>query len=86
MDWIEEYAQALGEGAAVGPSERRAVLKLAREVAHRTERMNAPLAAFLVGQYTAVRRRAAGSVDEILGEASRIAEELLPPPRPDTGD
>lgn len=80
MDWIDRYAEALGEGAEAGARERQAILKLAREVAHRTERVNAPLAAFVAGQYAAVRRAAGASAEEAAREALRMAEELLPPP------
>ena len=83
MDWIDRYAEALGEGAAAGPHDRRVILKLAREVAHRTERMNAPLAAFVAGQMVATRRGRGGSGEEAAREALRVAEDLLPPPDPD---
>jgi predicted kinase len=78
MDWIDGLARGLGEGAEAGPEERRAVLKLAREVAHRTERVNAPLAAYVVGQYVAARRRGGDPADEAVRLAARIAERLLP--------
>jgi hypothetical protein len=78
MDWIDGLAEALGEGAEAGATERRAVLKLAREIAHRTERVNAPLAAFVVGQYVASRRRRGDPTEEAVREAARIAEGLLP--------
>jgi predicted kinase len=80
MDWIEGLARALGEGVEAGAPERRAVLRLAREVAHRTERVNAPLAAFVIGQYVASRRGRGDSPDDALREAVRIAEGLLPEP------
>jgi predicted kinase len=82
MDWIERYAEALGEGVASGPDERRAILQLAREVAHRTERVNAPLAAFVAGQFVAARRAAGFPVPEAVEEAVRRARELLPPAEP----
>jgi predicted kinase len=80
VDWIDRYAEALGEGAAAEPNERRVILKLAREVAHRTERVNAPLAAFVAGQIVATRRGMGGSGEEAALEALRVAEDLLPPP------
>jgi hypothetical protein len=85
VDWIDRYAEALGDGAAAGPNERRVILKLAREVAHRTERVNAPLAAFVAGQVVATRRGKGGSGEETLREALRVAEELLPPPHRPAG-
>jgi cob(I)alamin adenosyltransferase len=86
MDWIERYAEALGEGIVSGPNERRAMLKLAREVAHRTERMNAPLTTFLAGQYLAVRRAEGASEVEAIREAIRRAERLLPPEKDGPAD
>jgi predicted kinase len=80
MDWIDGLVKGLGEGAEAGPEERRAVLKLAREVAHRTERVNAPLAAYVVGQYVAARRRRGEAADDAVREAARVAEGLLPEP------
>ena len=80
MDWIEGLARALGEGAEAGAHERRVVLKMAREVAHRTERVNAPLAAFVIGQYVASRRGRGDPSDDAVREAIRIAEGLLPEP------
>jgi hypothetical protein len=80
VDWIDRYAEELGEGAAAEPHERRVILKLAREVAHRTERKNAPLAAFVAGQIVATRRGKGGSGEEAVREALRVAEDLLPPP------
>jgi predicted kinase len=79
MDWIERYAEALGEGVTAGPDERRTMLKLAREVAHRTERVNAPLATFLAGQFVAARRASGVSPAEAAREAVRLADGLLPP-------
>lgn len=48
-DWLDRYAAALGM-SPLDPSEVDAILDLAREVAHGTERKNAPLAAFLAGR------------------------------------
>jgi hypothetical protein len=79
VDWIDRYVEALGEGVAAGPDERRVVLKLAREVAHRSERVNAPLAAYVVGQFVAIRRQRGGSDQDALQDAARVAEELLSP-------
>jgi hypothetical protein len=81
MDWIDEYAGALGRetGADIGEEERRALLKLARDVAHRTERVFAPLSTYLAGRYVADRVRTGVDAQEAVREAFRIAEGLLPP-------
>jgi hypothetical protein len=49
VSWIPAYAEALG--LALDDAEVEAVLALARDVAHGTERKNAPIAAFLAGRF-----------------------------------
>lgn len=85
MDWIDEYAEALRRDseAAIGEEERRTLLKLAREVAHRTERVFAPLSTYLVGWYVADRVRAGVDAEDAVREASRVAERLLPDAAPE---
>jgi hypothetical protein len=82
MEWAQEYARALaraaGRDVTVSPDEQEAVLLLARLVAHGSERRNAPLATFLAGQLVSLRREAGVPVGEAIGEATRLAEELLP--------
>jgi hypothetical protein len=78
MDWIDEYADALGLGT-VDDEERRVLLKLAREVAHRTERIFAPLSTYLAGRYVAQRVRSGDDPGLAAREASRLAVEALPP-------
>ena len=48
-DWLDRYADALGV-ARLSEGERADLLDLAREVAHATERANAPLATYLAGR------------------------------------
>lgn len=87
-DWPRRYARALeaaaGEGVELTDARTDAVLDLAREVAHGTERRFAPLAAFVTGNYVAARTRSGASVDEALAEAADVARSLLaaPPSRP----
>ena len=71
-DWIPEYAEALGLG--LDEAEIDAVLALARDVAHGTERKNAPVAAFLAGRFVGT----GGS----LSDAVERARHSLPPPEP----
>ena len=47
--WLDLYAEALGVPPLAG-EDIDAILDLAREVAHGTERKNAPLAAWLAGR------------------------------------
>jgi hypothetical protein len=77
-DWLETFAAALDENlsdqtSGVGAEERNLLLGLAREVAHGTERKNAPLATYIAGRYVALR-----GTDEALTEALEVARSTLP--------
>jgi Domain of unknown function (DUF6457) len=51
-EWIDQVRRALASsdpGIELGPEERDAILDLARLAAHRSERIAAPLTAFIVG-------------------------------------
>jgi hypothetical protein len=75
-DWLDEFAEALeaaGTSAGVAVEERNLLLRLARDVAHATERKNAPLATYMVGRFVGARG-GAGSLQDAL----EIARSLLP--------
>ena len=58
-DWIDELAQGLGvEGPTAAETDH--ILRVARDVAHRVERKDTPLASFLIGMHVA-RRTADGT-------------------------
>ena len=80
-DWIERYASALSanlnEELEMPSSEERSILALAREVAHGTERKNAPLTTFLVGRYCSLREQQGASPEDSMREANEIADRLL---------
>lgn len=76
-DWIRRYAQSLGVDAP-GDADSTAILSFARDVAHATERKNAPLASFVAGYYVARREAEGASVSEALTDALVAAERLLP--------
>jgi hypothetical protein len=84
VEWPERFAEQLadaaGEELTLTKAEEAIVLRLAREVAHRTDdRKNAPVASYLVGRFVAARVRAGASPREALDEAAALAERLLPP-------
>ncbi|HYY44765.1 MAG TPA: DUF6457 domain-containing protein [Actinomycetota bacterium] len=83
MDWPEQYGRALGDiiGADVSLSkeETGAVLRLAREVAHRNERKFAPLAAFVAGKFAALAAQRGMTSEESIERFLAAAEALLPP-------
>ncbi|HZB97415.1 MAG TPA: DUF6457 domain-containing protein [Candidatus Sulfotelmatobacter sp.] len=82
--WAEEYAAALeahcgkpfpDDVAAAHVVAR--LLDLARDVAHGSERKNAPLAAYLAGRYVALRQADGVDVETALREAESVAKELM---------
>jgi hypothetical protein len=77
VDWLDRYAEALGV-EALSDQERRVLLRLAREVAHRTERPFAPLSTYLAGRYAAARGGSGESAGAVR-DALRVATDLLPP-------
>ena len=68
-DWLSTYADALG--LDLDDSEIEALLALARDVAHGTERKNAPLASFLAGRFVG----SGGSLSDAVERARRSLPE-----------
>lgn len=84
MDWLERYAEELGV-ASLTADEAEALLDLARDVAHGTERRFAPLSTFLAGVAAgAADRDRPSSIADALAAAqrclSRSAVEDAPDP------
>jgi hypothetical protein len=77
MDWPERYAAALE--LDLTDEEVEAILDLARDVAHATERRFAPLSTYLTGEFVARRTAAGASAEEALHEAREIVGRLLSP-------
>ncbi|HET7481796.1 MAG TPA: DUF6457 domain-containing protein [Actinomycetota bacterium] len=83
-DWLtrfgDELAVRLRNGEALAPSgpEKNLLLDLARDVAHSTERKNAPLAAFVVGRYVECRVEQGIDVETAIAEALEAARRILP--------
>jgi hypothetical protein len=62
---------------AVPQRQRRAVLlRVARDVAHASERQNAPLATYLAGRYVEIRLRAGVDEDAALEEIAALVIPL----------
>jgi len=76
MDWPERYSAALE--LDLTDEEVDAILDLARDVAHATERRFAPLSTYLTGRYVTRRQAEGATVDEALGEARAEVGKLLP--------
>jgi hypothetical protein len=79
--FADDYAAALGRAAmteiTLGPDEVEALLDLARDVAHGTERRFAPLVSYLAGQYVVARTRDGATVRQAVDEAVDVANRLL---------
>ena len=77
-DWIDELAQGLGvEGPTAVETDH--ILRVARDVAHRVERRDTPLASFLIGMHVAGRTADGTARDIALDDAIAITDSLLPP-------
>ena len=77
MAWIDDVASALGE-TALNEAETEGLLEAARDIAHRVERKNTPLATFLMGM-AAARAEAAGTTREAAVVSAReTVNSLLP--------
>jgi hypothetical protein len=83
-DWLghfsTELATKLRNGEPLAPSgpEKNRLLELARDVAHNSDRKNAPLAAFVVGRYVECRVEQGIDPGAAIAEALEIARRLLP--------
>ena len=82
-EWLDELADALEEPRISG-EELGAVLKLARDVAHRVERRFAPVSTFLLGVAVG-QRTAAGRSRQVAFEEALGTVRALVPASPDDG-
>jgi hypothetical protein len=74
---------ALGEDnrvEAIDLAARARLLRIARDVAHATERQNAPLAAYLIGRYVQDAVRSGTSQTEAIEEAASVVRSLIGDP------
>lgn len=76
--WIDELAETLGV-AALTATEAGQLLRVARDVAHRVERKDTPLAAFLLGMHVARLTTDGTARADALAEAIGTTDALLPP-------
>lgn len=90
-EWAERLARELAGAARQGPltaATAGRLLRLARDVAHATERLNAPLVAYVAGRHVATRQAAGLSEEAALDEVEKAIRRLLsasPPPGPPAG-
>jgi hypothetical protein len=77
MEWIDALAHALG---VQPPDDRQstALLRSAREVAHRVERKSTPLAAYVMGMAVGGRVAAGTESTAAFDDALAVLESTLP--------
>ena len=75
MDWPDRYSAALE--LELSEEEVEAILDLARDVAHATERRFAPVSTYLTGKFVARRQAAGASTDQALQEAREVVARLI---------
>jgi len=74
-DWPDRYSAALG--VEMTEEEVDAILDLARDVAHGTERRFAPLSAYLAGKYVSRRVAEGAAATDAVHEAQQVVGRLL---------
>jgi hypothetical protein len=86
-DLLPQLAAALGTpGSApadlqpLDPHDRALLLRVARNVAHATERQNAPLASYLIGRFVQSSMSAGISESEALARAAAVVTSLIGEP------
>jgi Domain of unknown function (DUF6457) len=82
-DLLQRLASALSDPASEGarlapldPGERALLLRIARDVAHASERQNAPLASYLIGRFVQMSMSAGIAESEALARAAVIVSSL----------
>ena len=80
-DWCERFAASLSGAGVPSPVTTAAIqallLRMAGDIAHSTERKNAPVAAFIAGQYVEARRSQGVAAEAALDEAAEVVARLL---------
>ncbi len=78
-----ELSGALGKDSgveAIDLAARARLLRIARDVAHATERQNAPLAAYLVGRFVQDAVRAGTSENDAIEQAASVVRSVIGDP------
>jgi hypothetical protein len=78
-----ELSGALSEGhgvEAIDLAARAHLLRIARDVAHATERQNAPLAAYLIGRFVQDAVRSGTSQMDAIEQAGSVVRSLIGDP------
>jgi hypothetical protein len=80
--WCERFGDSLAGGAGLAaspltPKLQARLLSIARDIAHGTERKNAPVCAFIAGRYVEARCAQGVDVGTALSEVAEAAARLL---------
>jgi Domain of unknown function (DUF6457) len=80
--WCERFGASLmaasGQAASpITPRLQARLLTIARDIAHGTERRNAPVCAFIAGRYVEARHAQGVDADAALSEVAEAAARLL---------
>ncbi len=79
--WSAHLAEELGRDSGptltLAPQTVGALLRIARDVAHASERLNAPLSTYLAGRYVAARVTAGCDEAMALAEVEGVVRRLL---------
>ena len=81
-EWIEDLATACGQDPLT-EQDTEDILRIAREVAHHTERKLTPLATYLLGMRVADGIAGGKPRTAAMAEGIRVVEGLLPAPSED---
>jgi uncharacterized protein DUF6457 len=83
-DLLAQLASALSDAGPSSPDlhpleprERALLLRLARNIAHATERQNAPLASYLIGRYVQSSTSSGLTGSDALAQAAAIVTSLV---------
>ncbi|MBJ7593981.1 MAG: hypothetical protein JF886_03825 [Candidatus Dormibacteraeota bacterium] len=86
-EWVAQFVAELAAGGddavsvgAVDASTVGALLRIAREVAHGSERFNAPLSTYVAGRYVAARVAAGADEATAIAEVEETIRRMLAAP------
>ena len=74
---LSEVRGDAGELVPIGLAERARLLRIARDVAHATERQNAPLAAYMIGRFVQESVRTGVSESDAIDTAAAAVRSLI---------
>ena len=83
-DWTDRLAETLGV-ATLDAEQQTSLLNASREIAHRVERKETPLSAYVLGVAAGTRIAAGADAATALRDVVDVLLAALPPEAPDAG-